>query len=164
LSVAFAPLPIDTQRVFPRLTARTLDELLREMSENLAALGVIGDPKDLAERLRRREREGCTGLGKEGVAFPHCRLPGLSGVVLAIGVSPDGIDFGTSDGCPITLVFLLLSPQDSPAEHLQVLARLARLAGRAPGLAQRVRTAETAEDIVRMLQQAEMATSAAATA
>jgi mannitol/fructose-specific phosphotransferase system IIA component (Ntr-type) len=164
VSVAFSPLPIDSRLVFPRLASRTLEELLREMSESLAALGVIGNPEELAERLRRREREGCTGLGKEGVAFPHCRMQGLSGVVLAIGVSDEGIDFGTADGRPITLVFLLLSPQEAPAEHLQVLARLARLAARAPGLAERVRGAESAQDIVRMLHEAEMTTSAAATA
>ncbi len=164
MSAAFAPLPIDSRLVFPHLSAGTLEELLREMSEGLAARGVIGNPAELADRLRRREREGCTGLGKEGVAFPHCRMQGLPGIVLAIGVSDAGIDFGTADGRPITLVFLLLSPQESPAEHLQVLARLARLAARAPGLAQGVRGAASAEDVVRMLHEAEMAAWPAATA
>ena len=80
------PLPIDPRMVYPSLSARNLDDVLFEMASHLAETGVVRDPVELAERLRRREREGCTGMGKEGVAFPHCRLQGISDVVVAGGV------------------------------------------------------------------------------
>ncbi|MGH9367600.1 MAG: PTS sugar transporter subunit IIA [Thermoanaerobaculia bacterium] len=159
----FPPLQIEPRLVFPELAARTLEEALLEMAGNLAAAGVIRDPLELAERLRRREREGCTGLGKEGVAFPHCRMQGLTDVVVSVGFSAPGIDFGTADGRPIHLVFLLLSPWDAPAQHLQVLARLARLASRTSDLPDQVRQAGSAETIAHTLREAEAAASAAAT-
>lgn len=164
MSSGFPPLPIDPRLVFPNLAARTLDDVLLEMASNLAASGVVRDPAELAERLRRREREGCTGMGKEGVAFPHCRMQGLSDVVVSVGLSAAGIDFGTADGRPIRLVFLLLSPWDAPAQHLQVLARLARLSARTPGLPDLLRRAGSPEAIVQTLREAESAAGAAATA
>jgi mannitol/fructose-specific phosphotransferase system IIA component (Ntr-type) len=164
LSSGFPPLPIDARLVFPDLAARTLDDVLLEMATSLAAAGVVRDPVELAERLRRREKEGCTGIGKEGVAFPHCRMQGLANVLVAVGLSREGIDFGTPDGKPIRVVFLLLSPWDAPAQHLQVLARLARLSARTPGLPDRLLLAGSPEAIARALRDAESGTSAAATA
>ena len=132
MSAGLLPGPVDPRLVFPFLRARSLDEVLLEMAENLGAAGVIREPMELAERLRQRERDGCTGLGG-GIAFPHCRLEGLPDVVLSVGVSEEGIDFGAADGIPIRLLFLILSPKEAPALHLQALARLTRLV-RTPGV------------------------------
>ena len=156
--IAF-PAPVDPRLVFPDLRARSLEQVLLEMAEALAAAGAVSDPADLAERLLRRERDGCTSLG-EGIAFPHCRVEGLREPLLSVGVSSAGIDFGALDGVPITLVFLLLSPREAPALHLQALARLTRLV-RAPGLAEALRRAGSAQAIVEILRDAEGAPTAA---
>ena len=148
--------------MYPRLRERTLAGVLLEMSEHLAEAGVVSDAAELAERLGKRERDGCTGMGS-GVAFPHCRVEGLSGVVVSVGLSPEGIDFGAADGISITVLFLLLSPRDEPALHLQALARLTRLA-RTPGLVDELRRASTSEEVIRALREAETGSSAAATA
>jgi mannitol/fructose-specific phosphotransferase system IIA component (Ntr-type) len=153
---------VDPRLVFPVLRARSLDTVLLEMAENLGAAGVVRQPQELAQRLRQRERDGCTGLGA-GIAFPHCRVEGLPDVVLAVGVSEEGIDFGAADGIPIRLLFLLLSPKEAPARHLQALARLTRLV-RTPGLVEQLEQAHSADGIARALQEAEAATSAATTA
>lgn len=148
--------------VFPDLRAHTLEQVLFEMAQALAAAGVVRDPVELSERLLKRERDGCTSLG-QGIAFPHCRMESLPEVVLSVGVSSSGIDFGALDGIPITLLFLLLSPREAPAIHLQALARLTRLA-RTPGLAEQLRRAGSVEMIVQALREAEAVTCAAATA
>jgi PTS system nitrogen regulatory IIA component len=162
VSSGFVPGLVDPRLVFPRLAAKALEGVLLEMAENLAAAGVIRDPAELAARLLKRERDGCTGVGG-GLAFPHCRVQGLDHIVFSVGVSEAGIDFGAADGIPITLLFLLLSPQDAPALHLQALARLTRLA-RAPGLVEELRRAGSVDSIVRALKEAEATASAAATA
>ncbi len=143
----------DRKLVFPELRAATSDDVFGELAGRLEAAGVVRNAADLAERLRKRERDGSTGLGG-GVALPHCRLKEVLDVVLAVGVSPDGIDFRAPDGGAVHVVFLILSPVEAPALHLQALARLSRLV-RTAGVVARLRAAGTAEGIVERLKEAE---------
>jgi mannitol/fructose-specific phosphotransferase system IIA component (Ntr-type) len=150
----------DPRLFFPDLAASTRDAALLEMARRLAGAGVITDPVELASRLSQRERDGCTGLGS-GIAIPHCRVKGLPSVVLSVGISAAGIDFGAADGVPVTILFLLLSPMDAPGEHLTALARLSRMV-RTPALLDELRHAESAEAIRRVLREAEPAAAATA--
>ena len=75
--------------------------------------------------VNEREKLCSTGLGS-GVAVPHCKLPGLKRLLLAIGISRQGIEFGSSDGQPAKLFFLLVSPAQAPAAHLQALAAISK--------------------------------------
>ncbi len=144
---------VDERFVFPDLAGRTLEDALAEMAAGLAKAGVIADADDLSRRLVERERIGSTGLGN-ALAIPHCKVRDLSELVLAVGVSRAGIDFHAADGVPVTLVFLVLSPADAPALHLQALARISRVI-RMPGVADSLRREETASGIAAALKEAE---------
>jgi PTS system nitrogen regulatory IIA component len=77
------------------------------------------------ERLTERERLGSTGFGA-GVAIPHGKVDGLEHVVgLFVQLQPP-VDFDAIDDLPVDLVFCLLSPPDSGAEHLKALALVSR--------------------------------------
>jgi mannitol/fructose-specific phosphotransferase system IIA component (Ntr-type) len=89
-----------------------------------------------------------------GLAIPHCKLHEIGDVVLAVGVSRRGIDFAAADGLPVRLVFLVLSPADAPALHLQALARISRVI-RLPGVAERLTEASTTGEIADALRDAE---------
>ena len=147
------PRLVDEKLVFPELAATTLEEALREMSAGLARAGAIEDADDLAKRLIERESMGSTALGN-GLAIPHCKLRDLIDVVLAVGVSRAGVDFRASDGEPATLIFLLVSPIEAPALHLQALARISRVI-RIPGVADSLRSAGSAREIAETLKAAE---------
>jgi mannitol/fructose-specific phosphotransferase system IIA component (Ntr-type) len=138
--------------VLADLAATTVEDALTEMSERLAEAGAIKDPAALAARLREREQLGCTGLGG-GLAIPHCKWKGIDDVLLAIGRSRRGIAFGSPDGVPVTLIFLLLSPVDAPGLHLQALARISRRL-KTPGLAQSLQQAQTAEELTDIWKEA----------
>jgi PTS system nitrogen regulatory IIA component len=104
------------------------DTVLRAFADRLAEAGAIGDTKDAGElfrRLREREQLSSTGIGS-GIAIPHCKMPGLKQAVLAVGLAPQGVDFGAADGQPVRLFFVVVSPETSPAEHLRVLASISR--------------------------------------
>ena len=141
--------------VFTDLQSVTVQETLAEMARRLAAAGVVEDAEELTRRLLEREQLGCTGLGS-GIAIPHCKWKGLSEIVVAIGSSRSGIEFHAADGVPVTLVFLILSPAQAPALHLQALARISRLL-RTPGVAESLRRASTPEEILEALREAETA-------
>src|SRR5262249_52333261 len=135
---------------FHRIPGATREEVLAELSTLLARQGAVPDPRDLAARLLDRERIGCTGLGA-GIAIPHCKLRDLREVVVSLATTAAPVDFGASDGRPTDLVVLVAPPADSPAAHLQALARISRLL-RTPGLADALRAAGSREALLDVLR------------
>jgi PTS system nitrogen regulatory IIA component len=111
--------------IFPALEADDREDVLRTFAEQLAEQEVVDDAGELFRKLLEREQLGSTGIGS-GVAIPHCKLDHLSEAVLAIGISRKGVEFGAMDAEPVRLFFLLVSPTDSPAIHLQVLAAISK--------------------------------------
>ncbi len=81
---------------------------------------------ELIERLIERERLGSTGFGG-GIAIPHAKLDGLDRVRGAVLLLAQPIPFDAIDEAPVDIVFMLVSPTDSGAEHLKTLARVSRL-------------------------------------
>ena len=81
--------------------------------------------RDAREAVLERERTAPTGLGDE-VAIPHASVEGLPKPLLALGVSPEGIDFDAPDGQPARLVFLLLMPPKAYEQEVRILASIAR--------------------------------------
>ena len=100
------------------------NSVLQALADLVARQGVIDDRELLVERLAKRESLGSTGIG-HGIAVPHCRLPGLGRVVLAIGICRQAIPFEALDGAPVRMFFLVISPEESPAAHLRCLAAIA---------------------------------------
>ncbi len=111
--------------IFPALDATDRDAVLRDFSEHLRELGLVADADELFAKLLEREQLGSTGIGA-GVAIPHCKLKSLTKAVLAVGICRDGVDFGSPDAVPVRLFFLVVSPTDAPAVHLQVLAAISK--------------------------------------
>jgi mannitol/fructose-specific phosphotransferase system IIA component (Ntr-type) len=111
--------------IFPELAATTAEDVLRELAARLADQQLVRDAEDLFQRLWDRERLGSTAIG-HGVAIPHCKLDSLPRVVVAIGVSRQGVEFGAADGGLVHVFFLVASPSRSPAEHLQSLAAISK--------------------------------------
>lgn len=111
--------------IFPQLPSSDRASLLRTLAERIAEHGLVDDADKLFEKLWEREQLGSTGIGS-GVAIPHCKMNGLDQVVLAVGLPVKAIDFGAVDGQPVRLFFLVISPSDSPAAHLQCLAAISK--------------------------------------
>ncbi len=111
--------------IFPDLPVAERSEVLRAFADRIAGKGLVKSGAELYQRLWEREQLGSTGIGS-GIAIPHCKLQGLSHGIVAVGMVPDGVDFGAPDGEPVKVLFLVVSPSGSPAEHLQVLAAISR--------------------------------------
>ena len=76
--------------------------------------------------IQERERHGSSAIGR-GFAFPHLRTHNVEHFVGAIGIAPEGIEFGALDGRPTKLVLLTLSPWEGREAHMNLLSRLATL-------------------------------------
>src|SRR3546814_2483422 len=79
----------------------------------------------VAEALLEREKLGSTGFGG-GVAIPHAKIPGLQKMCGVVVLLDPAVPFDAVDETPVDIVFALLSPIDSGAEHLKTLARVSR--------------------------------------
>ncbi len=144
---------VDSRLVFAELPGATREDALRELSARIGALGLVPDPDALVARLLEREKLGCTGLGG-GIAIPHCKLPDLDDVVIAVATTAVLIDFGAPDGIPVRVLFLVASPSYAAAAHLQALARISRLL-RTPGVADALREASSVERLRDVLREAQ---------
>src|SRR5436309_1853320 len=82
--------------------------------------------KDVLAALQQREKLGSTGFGY-GVAIPHGKIEGLNGIFGYFARLNTPIDYQAIDNLPVDLVFLLLSPPDTGADHLKALATVSRL-------------------------------------
>lgn len=79
------------------------------------------------DALNEREKLGSTSVGN-GFAIPHCKLTNLDHIIVALARFTDGVDFGDDrNNEPVKFFFVVLSPPDQPAEHLQVLSQIARI-------------------------------------
>ena len=100
---------------------KRLFQVLGELAQTAYGL----DPSVVTEALRAREALGPTGVG-HGVALPHARLTGLSGVVGCFVLLDKPIDFDSVDREPVDLAFALLAPEDAGVDHLKALALVSR--------------------------------------
>lgn len=99
---------------------------LNRMVKLIARTGKIANIAEFKECVLKREKEGTTGIG-EGIAIPHGKSKTVRNAALSAMVVPDGVDFGSMDDQPVTLIFLIAAPDTKDNIHLDVLSRLSTL-------------------------------------
>lgn len=75
--------------------------------------------------LLEREKLGTTGIGK-GIAIPHGRIDAIDSIHGLFIRLARPINFDSVDEAPVDLVFALLAPAESGADHLKALSRISR--------------------------------------
>jgi len=106
------------------LQAKDKAAALAEMVDGLVAGSPITNPETVLQLLLSREDLGSTAVGP-GVAFPHGRTLAIQELVIVIARSQAGIEFGSEDGKPTHLFFMLIAPpQDSGHQYIKSLAAL----------------------------------------
>jgi mannitol/fructose-specific phosphotransferase system IIA component (Ntr-type) len=108
--------------IIPELKATDRDGALHELVSSLAVAGTMPDSAvdEIVAALIKREQNGSTGFGK-GVAVPHVKHPLVKKMSGTIGRSASGIDFAALDHQPVYTIFLLLSPENQPQQHLHAM-------------------------------------------
>ncbi len=102
------------------------DAVLVAAVDLLAQGGKLSDKGRLLEEIRARERLSSTGIG-EGVAVPHALCDAIPQTVMSVVRLARPVPFGSLDGAPVDLVFLMAGPRGATANHLKILSKLARL-------------------------------------
>lgn len=114
-----APAFVDLQ-----LAATDRDGAAAHLAGLLVAGGRVTDLDGFLADVRAREAQMPTGI-EGGIGLPHARSRFVTEPTLAFGRSTAGIDFGAADG-PAHLIFLIAAPDGGGADHMTILAALAR--------------------------------------
>lgn len=123
-------------------------QLLQEMTAKLAQ-GTGIDERSMLDIITERENLGSTAFGG-GTALPHGRVPGLKNLKGIFAKLGTGIDFEAADNRPVDLLFMLVSPENSGADHLSALAQISRVI-KNDDVCIKIREAQTSDEIYRIL-------------
>lgn len=135
------------------LTAGDKKGVIDELVDVMAAAGRVGDAKGLKDAVWAREQMRTTGIGA-GLAIPHGKVAGMTGLAMAIGKPAKPMEFEAIDGQPVKLVVLLASPPDRTSDHIQALAKISRLMTMEQ-FRERIYAAQTAGEIYELLKSQE---------
>lgn len=113
------------EAIIPSLKATTKKQALLELSERAADLSGLS-AREIFDGLLQRERLGSTGIG-DGIAIPHGKSTKIEHIFGIFARLNRPIDFEALDGAPVDLIFLLIAPESSGADHLKALACAARM-------------------------------------
>ncbi len=148
---------IEPGAVLANLKPNSKKQLLQELASVAAPLADV-DEQAVFETLLQRERLGSTGVGN-GVAIPHGKLPSMKRIIGVFAHIAKPISFDAMDDQPVDVVFTLLAPEGSGADHLKALSRIARLLRDQTVLAG-IRAANDADAMYSLLTEHETATAA----
>lgn len=115
---------ITTELVDLNLSATDRHQATQALAELLLTQGRVTDLAGFLADVRAREQQMPTGI-EGGIGIPHARSAHVTEPTLGFGRSSAGVDFGAPDG-PARLIFLIAAPEGGGAEHMSILAKLAR--------------------------------------
>jgi PTS system nitrogen regulatory IIA component len=132
------------------LRSSSKHDALLELIYCLADSPQVKNAEQLKEGIFKREDLMSTGIGF-GIAIPHIRLSSVRDLVIAAGISREGIkDYGSLDNQPIQIILMLAAGEEQHAYYLKALSFLSsRL--KQPDIKEKVIAAKTPEEAYRAL-------------
>ena len=107
-----------------RLTSRDKYSAIVEIVNNCSVfkfLDEFNNKDTFLQEVFNRESLGTTGIG-HNVAIPHGKCDIIDKVRVGLGISKEGIDFGSIDGEPVHLILVIGSNPANQIEYLKSLA------------------------------------------
>ncbi len=125
---ALPGLPVDAlhlSHIALNVHVRSKKDLLHALAEIAARFTGLPE-RQVYTALMRRENASATGMCC-GVAIPHARFEDLRQIYTFFVRLQSPVEYEASDGQPVDLVMLIVSPEHKDAEHLKTLATVSRL-------------------------------------
>lgn len=135
------------------LKSKNKNSVIRELYDNIKSAGKIKDEALGYKDVCLREEMGSTGIGK-GVALPHAKTKAVDEVVLTLGISKEGVEYGSVDEESVKILFMFLCPEEKTQEYLKVLARISRWI-REESFRERLLKAKSKEEIMEIIKNEE---------
>jgi mannitol/fructose-specific phosphotransferase system IIA component (Ntr-type) len=135
------------------LESNTKNEILDEMVKLLVSTGKLTSDQgtEALKAVLDREEKMSTGV-QQGIAIPHGKIPSMNGLVVAIALKKEGIDFGALDGQPSRIFVMTISTTLRTGPHLQFLSEICKIL-ESEDVRTRLLGAATPEEMVAVLTQ-----------
>jgi mannitol/fructose-specific phosphotransferase system IIA component (Ntr-type) len=117
---------LNSKNVIPDLIAETKEDLLSQLVEAMQRSVGFDIREKAFTAVMERESIMSTGVGK-GLAIPHGRVNGITTNYAAFASLQKPIEYGSIDGKPISMVFMLIGPETQNSMHIKLLSRISRL-------------------------------------
>jgi PTS system fructose-specific IIC component len=127
------------------------EAVIRGLAGVVSDAGRTEDTDQLVQDALAREATSPTGL-PGGIAIPHCRTTAVTEPTLAFARLAPGVAFGAKDGAA-DLAFLIAAPAGGDADHLKLLAQLARALARQE-FKDSLRSATSPEEVAELVENA----------
>ena len=108
------------------LQSRDKFEAIRELIHSAPIFDGAETRNRITEAVVQRERILSTGLGR-GVALAHGTTDAVDRIVIALGISREGIDYQAVDQALVHLLFVIINPPGRQVEYLLALAAVTRM-------------------------------------
>ncbi|MBN2554033.1 MAG: PTS sugar transporter subunit IIA [Spirochaetales bacterium] len=131
--------------VVQSLSSHDKFDAIRELIHKAPVFSGLGCRDQLEEAVVQREKILSTGLGR-GVAVAHGTTDKIDDIIIALGISEQGIDFDSFDKTPVHLLFVITNPPGRQMEYLVALSTVTRLV-RDEAFRESLRTTAPARDI-----------------
>jgi len=129
----------------------TREQVIDALLRTLHARGKIRNLAEARKAIFKREAAMSTAI-ENHIAIPHVRTDAVDGLVCAVGIRRDGVDFGARNEELSHIVVLTLSPATKPAPHVRFMSRVARIFS--DDVRRRVLAARSAEDVFKIITEA----------
>ncbi len=131
------------------LKSDTKEGIIEEMVDLLASGGKIRDKSSVLKAILERESKMSTGM-QCGIAIPHGKTDAVDGLITAIALKKEGMDFSSMDGEPSRIFVMTVSAVDRTGPHIEFLAAISRLLN-SKDVRDRLIQAGSREDVIRIL-------------
>ncbi|MFR3684327.1 MAG: fructose PTS transporter subunit IIA [Enterococcus sp.] len=121
---------VDLNTVKTQMNAKTKDEALKNLANELLANGYISEVEGFIKDIYAREAEGQTGIGNY-IAIPHGKSAYVNKIGVAIGINNEEIPWESLDGNGVKGIILFAVGNDNEGanSHLKLLSLFARKLG-----------------------------------
>lgn len=97
-------------------------DVLNAVLDALATSPSVHDREQMAEAVFKREQLMSTGIGLN-IGLPHVRLPSVSDICMALGVTREPIvDYDSLDGEPVRIIVMIAAGESQHAKHVRLLS------------------------------------------
>lgn len=134
------------------VSVKDKDEAIGKLVSLHKISGNLFDADKFKEEIFNREEMGTTAVGME-VAIPHAKSEAVKSPALSAITVPNGVDYGSADGNPCKLIFMIAATTDGDV-HLEVLSRLMQLL-MDEEFTSKLKTAKTAEEFLSIIDEKE---------
>jgi mannitol/fructose-specific phosphotransferase system IIA component (Ntr-type) len=133
------------------LSTRNKYSAIEDLARTFEGNSGCSDLEQLVSSLKEREEIMSTGIGF-GIAIPHAKIPQITKMAFAIGISKEGIDFDSMDGVPVNLILLVIASDSQAKEYLGLLSEIMNLL-RIDSVKDRIIAAATADQVLAIIQE-----------